>query len=107
VIGAIREIYSVSPFAPQPWSETVAALGIPVKEQGEYLQWFQRSGEMVRVSDDIVYTNRARENSTDGGFTLAEARDRLGTNRKAAHNICAYFDLIKLTYWDREKHYWR
>jgi selenocysteine-specific elongation factor len=115
IIAAVRGIYAVSPFAPQPWTETVAELDIPAKEQGEYLQWFQRSGEMVRVSDEIVYTSRAledaerilRENSTDGGFTLAEARDWLGTNRKAAHQICSYFDLIKLTYWDREKHYWR
>ena len=115
VISAVRETYSRTPFSPPPWTDVVASLGIPAKEQGEYLQWFLRSGEMIRLSDDVIYTRRAleeaekilRENSRGGGYTLAEARDILGTTRKFAQQIGEYFDLTKLTYWDGERHFWR
>jgi len=115
VVKAVREMYAKAPFAPPLWSEAVAALDIPAKEQGEYLQWFVRSGELVRISDDVVYTRLAldeaekvlRMNSKDGGYSLAEARDILGTTRKFAHQIGEYFDAIKLTSWDGERHYWR
>ena len=114
VIGAIRELYAGSPFSPPSWADAVAELGIPAKSQGVYLQWFLSSGEMVRVSDEVLYVKSAldeleallRESFPDG-YTLAEARDKMGTNRTAAQRVAEYFDLIKLTYWDREKHFWR
>ena len=114
IIAAVSDLYDKSPFSPPLWSEAAAAAGIPVKEQGEFLQWFLRGGEMVRVSDDVIYMRKAldtaeallRDASSNGGFSLAEARDVLGTTRKFAQQICEYFDLTKLTYWDRERHRW-
>ena len=113
-IRLVRMMYAKSPFAPPLWSEAVAESGIPAKEQGEYLQWFLREGELVRLSDDIIYSRNAldeaerilRLNSPDGGYSLAEARDVLGTTRKFAYQIGEYFDSIKLTRWDGERHYW-
>jgi selenocysteine-specific elongation factor len=83
------------------------------KEQGEFLQWFLRSGEMIRLSDDVIYARSALEaaehllrEKAPGGFTLAEARDMLGTTRKFAQQMGEYFDLTKVTYWDGERHFW-
>ncbi|NLA87328.1 MAG: selenocysteine-specific translation elongation factor [Clostridiales bacterium] len=112
-IGGIRKLYQEAPFAPPLWSEAVAAFSISDREQGEFLQWFLRSGEMVRISDNVVYTrdalNKAEATLRErfpGGFSLAEARDILGTTRKYAQQIGEYFDLIKVTYWDGERHIW-
>ena len=115
MIDAVRALFKEKHFSPPLWSETVAELGISVKEQGELLQWFLRGGEFIRLSDNVVYPRDTlseaeqilRANSTDGSYSLAEARDILGTTRKYAQQIGEYFDLIKLTYWDKERHYWR
>ena len=114
VIDSIRDIYSQTPLTPPTWTEVTASLSIPAKEQGEYLQWFIRSGELIRVADDVHYTPQALEEaerilrtSAPDGYTLAEARDILGTSRKYAQKIGEHFDLIKLTYWDGEKHFWK
>ena len=113
-ISEIRSLYNETPFSPPLWSDAVSKVSIPAKEQGEFLQWFLRSGEMIRLSDDVIYANVAladaetllREKFPEG-FTLAEARDMLETTRKYAQQIGEYFDLIKVTYWDGEKHFWR
>ena len=113
IINSIRDLFEQSPFSPPFWSDAAAQLNIPTKDQGEFLQWFLRSGEMVRLSDDVIYTKKALSEAENllrdkypAGFSLAEARDLLGTARKFAQKICEHFDLIKLTYWDREKHFW-
>jgi selenocysteine-specific elongation factor len=114
IIEKIREMYSRSMFSPPLWSEAVAELSISAKEQGEFLQWFLRSGELVSIYENVLYRQDAldeaeavlRKNSVDGGFTLGEARDALGTTRKFAQQIGEYFDLIKKTYWDGQRHYW-
>ena len=114
LVKGIRALYGETPYAPPLWSEAVSKLGIPPKEQGEFLQWFLRSGEMVRLSDDVIYMRGALDGAEKAlqerfpeGFTLGEARDMLGTTRKYAQQIGEYFDLIKITYWDGEKHFWR
>ena len=112
-IDAVRSLYAQTPYAPPKWSEAVAELSISPKEQGEFLQWFLRGGEMVSLSYDVVYTLSALEEvekklrkDFPGGFSLAEARDMLGTTRKFAQQIGEYFDLTKVTYWDGERHFW-
>ncbi|MBP5167218.1 MAG: selenocysteine-specific translation elongation factor [Oscillospiraceae bacterium] len=114
LIDRIRETYEASPFAPPGWNDAMAAVGISDREQGEYQQWFLRSGEMVRLAENVIYTRKAldsaekmlRERYPEGGFSLAEVRDFLGVPRKYVQQIIEYFDLIKLTYWDGEKHFW-
>ncbi|MDR0905217.1 MAG: selenocysteine-specific translation elongation factor [Oscillospiraceae bacterium] len=113
VIADIRELFAQTPYSPPPWSDAVAALNIADREQGEYLQWFLRSGEMVRLSDNVVYTRDAMQNAektlcaqAPDGFTLAEARDILETPRKYAQQIAEYFDLMKITRWDGERRFW-
>ena len=114
VIEAVRELYALTPYSPPAWADAAAELGIPAKSQAAYLQWFISSGEMIRLSEEILYTRIALEEiekilraAFPDGYTLAEARDKLGTNRNAAQRVAEYFDLIKLTYWDRERHFWR
>ena len=113
IIAAVRALFAKAPFMPPSWSETVEALRIPSKEQGEFLSWFLREGEMIRVSEDAVYMRVALDNAEaelrenyQGGFSLGEARDLLETNRKSAQQICEYFDAVKLTHWDGDKHFW-
>ena len=113
VIDKVRAMFCETPFSPPLWSDVVSALNINAKEQGEYLQWFLRSGEMTRLSDDVIYTRTALDDAErllrekfPGGFTLAEARDTLGTTRKFAQQMGEYFDLNKVTYWDGERHFW-
>lgn len=113
IIGGLRAIYMEKPFSPPLWTEAAAALNISEKDQGEYLQWFLRGGEMVRLSDNVVYLNSALKEAErilrshfPEGFSLAEARDLLGTTRKYAQQIGEYYDLIKVTYWDGERHIW-
>ena len=112
-MDAIRELYAQAPFAPPTWSDAIAEIAGAEREQGEYLQWFLRSGEMVRLSDNVVYTRNALTEAErllraafPEGFTLAQARDTFETNRKYAQQIGEYFDLIKTTYWDGERHFW-
>ena len=114
VIDAVRELYARTPFSPPTWADAVAELGIPAKSQAAFLQWFISSGELVRLSDEILYTRGSLEEiervlraAFPDGYTLAEARDKLGVNRNSAQRVAEYFDLIKLTYWDRERHFWR
>ncbi|MCL2367237.1 MAG: selenocysteine-specific translation elongation factor [Oscillospiraceae bacterium] len=113
-INDISEVYERTPLTPPTWTEVITELDIPAKEQGEYLQWFHRSERLVRVADDVQYTPQALKEAESilrtnapNGYTLGEARDLLGTSRKYAQKIGEYFDLIKLTYWDGEKHYWK
>jgi selenocysteine-specific elongation factor len=114
VLDGIRKLYQETPFSPPFWSEAVTSFKVSDKEQGEYLQWFLRSGEMLRLSENVVYLRSAMEeaetilraHSPNGSFTLAEARDVLGTTRKYAQQIGEYFDLVKVTYWDGERHAW-
>jgi selenocysteine-specific elongation factor len=114
IVTTVRGMYTATPLTPPLWSEVTAELGIPFKEQSEYLQWFFRSGELVRVADDLFYTTDAlaeaerilRESAPDG-YTLGEARDILGVSRKYAHRICEHFDLVMITYRDSEKHNWK
>jgi len=114
MVQAIDGLYSKTPLTPPTWTEVVSLLNIPSKEQGEYLQWLHRSGKLIRVADDLHYTPQALRETENilrtqvpNGYTLGEARDLLGVSRKYAHKVCEYFDLVKLTYWDGEKHFWR
>jgi len=114
IIGAVREIYSKAPFAPPAWPDAASELRIPAQEQGEYLHWFLRGGELVRVSDAVCFARSALDDAekilrdkAPGGFALAEARDFLGTSRKGAQLICDYFDSTKLTRWDGDRRFWR
>ena len=112
-INALIEIYGSSGFSPPTWPEVVEKVKLPAKEQGEYMQWLLRDGELVRTSDDMLYARGALEEAESmlrkgypDGFTLGEARDLMGTSRKEAQLICDYFDSKKLTNRDGEKRFW-
>ncbi|MCL2200985.1 MAG: selenocysteine-specific translation elongation factor [Oscillospiraceae bacterium] len=113
VIDAVRQYYAQTPLNPPLWSEAVSELKIPY--QGEFLQWLLRTGEMVWVTDSLLFTRTAlndaeatlRENTGSGGFLLAEARDYIQTPRKVTQIILEYFDNVKITHWDGERRHWR
>ena len=114
VMEKVRALYQETPLTPPRWSEAVAALQIPEKEQNEIRTWFLRTGELVRLSDDAVISRSAlteaeetlRSGTGGQSFTLAEARDLLACPRKQAQQLMEYFDLVKLTRWDGEKRHW-
>ncbi|MCL2227104.1 MAG: SelB C-terminal domain-containing protein, partial [Oscillospiraceae bacterium] len=113
-IEAIQSLYGKTPLAPPTWAEISAELGIPAKEQSEYLLWLQSNGKLTRVSDDTHYTPEALEEAerilrskAPEGYTLAQARDLLGISRKYAQKISEHFDQTKLTHRDGERRYWR
>ena len=113
-IEAVRACFAEAPFAPPAWAEVAAASDILASEQAELLSWFVRSGELVRLTEDLVYSRsglaeaerRLRESFPDGGFTLAAVRDLLGTARKHAEQICEYLDRERVTVRVGDKRQW-
>lgn len=90
-VEELRGIYTDAELAPPAWSEATAWNDMQPKERAELLLWFIRGGEMIKIAEDIVFSRIALENAaallrekTGDTFTLAEARDILGTSRKYA-----------------------
>jgi len=113
IIDAVLKEYSQAGFMPPPWSELSATGSLPEPEKDALLFWFLRSGNLVKLADDAVYSTeiirKAEEKLREIGkeFSLAEARDTLGTSRKYAQQLCDYLDNAGITYWDGVNHFWK
>ena len=113
IIDAVLQEYSGAGFMPPLWSELTSTRSLPEAEKDAMLFWFLRSGNLVKLADDVVYSSeilkRAEEKLRETGkaFSLAEARDILGTSRKYAQQLCDHFDNTGITYWDGVNHFWK
>ena len=86
-------------------------LPAPSQAVNEILQLGEDVGEIVTLSDGVLFTNRSlmelreRIRTGTGGrpFTLGEMRDSLGTNRRVAVAVLEYFDAVGFTERQGEK----
>jgi selenocysteine-specific elongation factor len=105
-IQQIRQIMDESAFLPPSWTELSRTLVFNEVKGTEFLQYLLRTGELVKVSEDLFFqkdilleaiskvTAYIREK---GEITVGELRDLLKTSRKYALPLLEYFDREKLT----------
>ncbi|MDD3654596.1 MAG: selenocysteine-specific translation elongation factor [Desulfotomaculaceae bacterium] len=93
-------------FQPPAWSELISAHGLDEATGLELLQFLLRSGELVRVSENLYFPQKTLEAArgqvteylkSNGEITVGELRDLLQTSRKYALPLLEYFDKEKLT----------
>ncbi|MBQ6808638.1 MAG: selenocysteine-specific translation elongation factor [Firmicutes bacterium] len=96
--------YATHLFDPPEWAEITAALRIPAGDSPELLQWLTEQGKVKKIGD-LVFSaqslaeaeRRLREISAVDGFTLAEARDALGSSRKFVLPLLEAMDMARIT----------
>ncbi|MDD2553482.1 MAG: selenocysteine-specific translation elongation factor [Desulfotomaculaceae bacterium] len=105
-IQQIGRIMSESAFLPPSWAELSNTIGLGEAKGAELLQYLVRTGEMVKVTDDLYFKREvlleaiskvAAYLSEHGEITVGELRDLLKTSRKYALPLLEYFDREKLT----------
>jgi len=105
-INKIKKIFFEASFLPPAWNEITKSINIDDTFAFEILQYLLRTGELVKISEDIYFEKSilalAREKITvvlrdKGEITVAELRDLLNTTRKYALPLMEYFDKEKLT----------
>ena len=105
-IGKMREILKRSGFLPPSWSELCRGMGIEEAAGSELLQYLMRTGEIVKVAEDLYFqkevVREARDKVADylrekGEITVGELRDLLKTSRKYALPLLEFFDKEKVT----------
>jgi len=96
--------YQAGAYEPPDWAEITAALQIPPADAAELLLYLGEQGIVIRCGeilfaaeqvDKAVQTLKERYGNT--GFTLAEARDALGSSRKFILPLLEYLDNHKIT----------
>ncbi len=108
-IDRILKTLEVASFQPPSWGElckNAGIAGINETHGQELLQYLLRTGEMVKIADDLYFgkdiLDRARKEVTGvlrekGEITVGEIRDLLQTSRKYALPLLEYFDREKVT----------
>ena len=95
-----------SHFQPPSWAELSRQAGLREDESTEVLQYLLKSGELVKITDDIFLTGDVLQKAKEivlshlrakGEITVGELRDLLNTSRKYALPIMEYLDRIKFT----------
>jgi len=119
IIDAVLREYSDARFMPPLWAELASTESLSEAEKDELLFWFLRSGNLVKLSGDTMYTAEVMYSSeilkeaeailraTGKEFSLADVRDIFGTSRKYAQNLVDYFDNVGITYFDGVNHFWK
>jgi selenocysteine-specific elongation factor len=91
-----------SPFAPPSLPEAMQRTGAGP----EVVRALAQRGELVRVSDDIAFTQDAYAKAvavvkdviaTSGSVTVAQLRDRMGASRRPVLALLEHLDAEKLT----------
>lgn len=98
----IDTAYQNAPFSPPDWKQLTENMYISQADAGEYLAWMVGNGRLVRIGGFLFVPEAVtkaelilRERFIT--FTLAEARDALGSNRKYTQVLLEYFDANKIT----------
>ena len=96
------EILSTRPFAPPSLAEALREAGAGA----EVARALTERGELVRLSEDVVFTKEAFEGAVehvralaerDGSVTVATLRDRLGASRRPALALLEHLDAQRVT----------
>ena len=99
-VDALLGQFSAAPFAPPSVAESVAMVGEDV------FLWLVDSGQLVRVSDDVVFSPGSHQQMVDGivafiqregSMTVAQVRDQFGTSRKYALALLEDLDTRRIT----------
>ncbi|MDQ6692420.1 MAG: selenocysteine-specific translation elongation factor [Candidatus Dormibacteraeota bacterium] len=99
---ALVKVLGRSPFAPPSLPEALreAAAG------QEVLRALLKSGEVVRLSDDVAFTRTAYESAlnlvtrivqAEGGVTVARLRDEMAASRRPVLALLEYLDAQRIT----------
>ncbi len=105
-IQQISRIMGESAFLPPSWAEISNTIGFSETMGTELLQYLLRTGEMVKVAEDLYFQRDVMREaiskvtsylSKHGEITVGELRDLLKTSRKYALPLLEYFDREKLT----------
>ncbi|KUK82437.1 MAG: Selenocysteine-specific translation elongation factor, partial [Pelotomaculum thermopropionicum] len=106
IITKIKKILKDAAFLPPSWKELCRRVGFDETAGSELLQYLLRTGEMVKVTDDLYFSGEimvtARERLSaylreQGEITVGGLRDLLQTSRKYALPLLEYFDREKIT----------
>jgi selenocysteine-specific elongation factor len=90
------------PFAPPSLTEAMQQTGATP----EMVRALAQRGDLVRVSDDVVFTKDAVEGAvafvkeivaSEGSVTVAQLRDRMGASRRPVLALLEYFDAQRIT----------
>jgi len=102
----IRKMLEDAAFQPPSWAILCREAGVSKDNGAELLQYLLRSGEMLKVAEDLYFQKdillEAREKVAGylrerGEITVGEVRDLLHTSRKYALPLLEYFDREKVT----------
>ena len=91
-------------FEPPEWAELCRSLKLPEAQAGELLAWLTERGKLTRIGELIYHgtaadeaVKRLRALDAPDGFTLAAARDALGSSRKFVLPLLEALDTAKIT----------
>ena len=96
------ELLATQPFAPPSLPEAAREAGAGP----EVVRALQRSGELVRLSDDVAFTKQAyaeaidlvrRLASSEGSITVARLRDAMGASRRPVLALLEHLDAERVT----------
>lgn len=102
----IVQILKDSAFVPPSWGELCRRVNLSEDTGTEILQYFLKTGEMVKVAEDLYFHRdvlmKAQEKLSGylrekGEILVGEMRDLLQTSRKYALPLLEYFDREKIT----------
>lgn len=104
-VEQLVERYRHGHFQPPSPEEACKDLGLSPAELEELLHYLARQGILVKVAEGLYFHHEAlkaaqekiRELGKKGTFTLAEARDVLGSSRKYVLPLLEYLDHTKFT----------
>jgi len=100
-LSRIRAAYFDSPMTPPSTEEIYAGAGLPKPVVRDFLDKMVSDGELLRVSRDYLFSQKAVEAARDqvlsyiserGGITVSEFRDLAATSRKWAIPLLTYLD---------------
>jgi len=98
----LLEVLAAQPFAPPSLAEAMRAAGAT----SEMVRALARSGDLVRLSDDVAFTRDAYAKAVEvvkeliaggGSVSVAQMRDRLGASRRPMLALLEHLDAAKVT----------
>ena len=100
--GRLLELIGAQPFAPPSLPEAMRE----ARASSEVMHALARSGDLVRLSEDVAFTRAAFEAAldlvretvkADGAVTVATLRDRMGASRRPVLALLEYLDAQRIT----------
>lgn len=103
-LKSLANEYEQHLFDPPEWADCLSRFKIPAAEAGELLQWLIEHGQLQKIGE-LVFSaeampeaiRRLKEIDASDGFTLAQARDALGSSRKYVLPLLEAMDMGRIT----------